>query len=134
MTMMLSRWSQVIVCFCAVVISTDAAEHTKDSLETVKKSIADGKAVLVDVREMSEWDRGHISGAEFFPLSELNNGVSLKSLQKRLPNDKIVYTHCAIGKRSVTAAEILRKYGYDVRPLKAGYTDLLQAGFEKSKK
>jgi rhodanese-related sulfurtransferase len=132
--MMLSRWSLVIVCFCAVAISTHAAEHTKDSLKTVKKSIADGKAVLVDVREMSEWDRGHISGAEFFPLSELSNGINFKSLQKRLPNDKIVYTHCAIGKRSVTAAEILQKYGYDVRPLKAGYTDLVKAGFQKAEK
>lgn len=134
MPMMLPRWSPVIVCFCAAVMSTHAAEYTKDSLQVVKKSIADEKAVLVDVREMSEWDRGHISGAEFFPLSELSNGVTLKSLQKRLPNDRILYTHCAIGKRSATAAEILRKHGYDVRPLKAGYSDLLKAGFQKAEK
>ena len=31
-----------------------AADHTKDTLDTVKKNIAEGKAVLLDVREKSE--------------------------------------------------------------------------------
>jgi phage shock protein E len=44
----------------------------------------------------------------------------------------ILYTHCVVGKRSVMAAQILRKYGYDVRPLKAGYRELLEAGFKKA--
>lgn len=111
-----------------------AAEHTVDSLSTVKQSVMEKAAVLVDVREKSEWDRGHVAGAEFLPLSELRRGINADTLQKKLPKERIIYTHCAVGKRSLLAAEILQKHGYDVRPLKAGYADLLQAGFPKAEK
>lgn len=70
----------------------------------------------------------------FLPLSELKNGINAESLQEKLPKDRIIYTHCVVGKRSLTAGDILQKHGYDVRPLKAGYTDLLQAGFKKAEK
>jgi phage shock protein E len=109
-----------------------AAEHTQDSLPTVKKNVEDKKALLVDVREQSEWDAGHIDSAIFLPLSELKNGVDKEKLAGKLPKEKIVYTHCVVGKRSVSAANILEKLGYDVRPLKPGYKDLLDAGFKKA--
>ena len=109
-----------------------AAEPTKDTLATVKKSIADEKAVLVDVREQSEWDAGHIDGAVFLPLSELRDGLDADTLAKRLPKDRILYTHCVVGKRSLTAADILLKHGYDVRSLKPGYKELIDAGFKKA--
>ena len=134
MTSNLHRWMFAVVCVAAPVFSACAAEHTKDSLQTVKENVTSDKAVLVDVREKSEWDKGHVSGAVFLPLSELNSGITAAALQKRVPKDRIVYTHCAVGKRSLTAAEILQKQGYDVRPLKAGYADLLRAGFEKAEK
>ncbi|MCC6507609.1 MAG: hypothetical protein IT423_00770, partial [Pirellulaceae bacterium] len=35
---------------------SDAMEFTKDSLDTVKKYLAEGKAVLVDVRGLIEWN------------------------------------------------------------------------------
>ena len=125
-----------IAVFCALtlVVSVFAAEHTKDSLKVVKENVDAKKAVLVDVREKSEWDKGHIEGAVFLPLSELQAGVEPKSLAEKLPKGKIVYTHCVVGKRSVTGGNILEKQGYDVRPLKAGYEELLQAGFKKAKK
>jgi len=34
--------------------------------------------------------------------------------------------------RALKAAKILEKLGYNVRPLKAGYQDLLTAGFKKA--
>ena len=41
------------------------------SLDTVKKSVADGKAVLVDVRETDEWKDGHLKDAKHLALSDL---------------------------------------------------------------
>jgi phage shock protein E len=120
----------ILLVGCALLLRADlpAAEHTKDSLTDVQKNIKDGKAVLVDVREQSEWDEGHIDGAVFVPLSKLKKGEQADSL----PKDRIVYAHCASGKRSLTAADILKKHGFDVRALKDGYKDLLKAGFKQA--
>ena len=46
-----------------------------------------------------------------------------------LPKDKIIYCHCLMGGRCLEAAAILGPLGYDVRPLKQGYPQLIQAGF-----
>jgi rhodanese-related sulfurtransferase len=121
----------VLLVGCALLLRVDlpAAEHTKDSLDDVKKNVSDKKAVLVDVREQSEWDDGHLDGATLVPLSALKKGEQSDSL----PKDRIIYAHCASGKRCLTAADILKKQGYDVRPLKAGYRDLLKAGFPQAK-
>ena len=123
-----------VITALTLVVSAFAAEHTKDSLKVIKENVDAKTAVLIDVREKSEWDKGHVEGAVFLPLSELQAGVEPKSLAEKLPKGKIIYTHCVVGKRSLTAGNILEKQGYDVRPLKAGYEELLQAGFKKAPK
>lgn len=108
---------------------TMAADHTKDTLDAVKKAVADDKAVLLDVREKSEWDDGHLKDAKLLPLSVLKAGAKAEDVAKVAPKGKIVYCHCAAGARCLKAADELKKLGYDVRPLKPGYMDLLKAGF-----
>lgn len=109
-----------------------AAELSKEPLSKVKENVEAEKAVLVDVREKKEWDAGHVKGAVFLPLSEVENGLSKSELAK-LPKDKelILYIHCVIGKRAVTAGNVLEKYGYKVRPIEPGYKELIAAGFPK---
>lgn len=119
---------------CVMAASALASDLTKDSLETVKKNIADKKAVLVDVREKAEWDAGHVDGAIFLPLSQLQADKSPDAWKKQLPEGVIIYTHCVVGKRSVTAGNILEKHRDDIRPLKAGYRELIQAGFKPAAK
>jgi rhodanese-related sulfurtransferase len=113
--------------------SVAAAEHTKDSLDTVKQNLAEKKAVLIDVREPAEWKRGHLEAARLVPLSELkrfgDDPAVKKKLAGHLPEDRIIYCHCASGVRVLSAAEILGKLGYDIRPLAAGFSDLRKAGF-----
>ncbi len=111
-----------------------AAEHTKDSLATVKERLKDKSAVLVDVREQKEWDDGHIQDAQLVPLSKLKVEAEAEKLTKDLSKKKIVYCHCGAGVRALTAADLLKKQGYDVRPLKEGYKDLIKAGFPKAEK
>ncbi len=116
----------------AVVLApgaTFANEHTKDSLATVRRGVAEQKAVLVDVREKEEWDDGHLRDARLLPLSTLEQGVPTADPGRVLPKDKVIYLHCAAGGRCLQAAAILRKQGYDVRPLKPGFDALLDAGF-----
>jgi phage shock protein E len=108
-----------------------AAELANDPLPTVQENLATHKAVLVDVREPGEWKEGHVEGAISLPLSSLEKGVDSSALEHQVPKDKIVYTHCVMGVRALKAAKILEKLGYNVRPLKAGYKDLVKAGFAK---
>jgi phage shock protein E len=121
-----------IVLFLAA--SLPAAEHTKDSLETVKRKLAEQQAVLVDVREQDEWDAGHLRDARLLKLSLLRKGVPAEELAKTLPPGKTIYLHCKAGVRCLQAGEILEKAGYKVSPLRPGYEDLLKAGFVKAEK
>lgn len=111
-----------------------AADHTKDTLDMVKKAVADDKAVLLDVREKAEWDDGHLKDAKLLPLSVLRGGAKAEDVAKVAPKGKIIYCHCAAGGRCLKAADELKKLGYDVRPLKPGYADLLKAGFAPAAK
>jgi rhodanese-related sulfurtransferase len=110
----------------------NSAELSKDSLETVLKNVTDEQAVLVDVREKKEWDAGHVEGAIFLPLSALKKGVDAETLANVLPADKVLYIHCVVGKRAVTAGNVLEEFDYSVRPIKPGYKELIEAGFKKA--
>jgi phage shock protein E len=114
------------------------AEHTKDSLDEVKRSLSEKKAILIDVREQKEWDNGHLQDARLLPLSQLRqiskDSALQQKLEKDLPKDRIIYCHCGSGVRVLTASGILGTLGYDIRPLAAGLDDLREAGFPTAKK
>lgn len=121
----------------AILLATNASrstiEFTTDSLDAVKKNVAEKKAVLVDVRSEEEWKKGHLDDAIFLPVTSLRKGGDAKQIAAALPKNKktILYTYCVVGMRAKTAAKVLRKYGYTVRPLKPGYEELLEAGFKQ---
>ena len=70
--------------------------------------ISDSGYVFVDVRSKSEYDSGHIKGALFIPLSEIEVRLS------EIPRDKPVVLYCngSSCNRSIAAANILIKNGY----------------------
>jgi len=107
-------------------------EPTKDSISTVKVNVKTGKAVLVDVREKAEWDDGHVAGAIHLPKSQLDDKAKFADLVKKLDKSKIIYTHCKAGRRALACGELLKKEGFDVRPLKDGYQDLIDGGLEQA--
>ncbi len=116
-------------------------EYTTDPLDQVLAAVTSKKAILVDVREQREWDRGHIKGAILIPLSQFQEWESKgmtaadkAKLAKQLPKGSRIYCHCAAGARALPGGEALQKLGYDARPLKSGYRALVQAGFPKSEK
>lgn len=115
----------------ASLVAQERLTHTQEPLEKVKENIQSGKAILVDVRELNEWQQGHLKAARLIPQSKLRDTAQREELLKDLPKDKIIYTHCRAGGRALACGEILRQLGYDVRPLKAGFEALVQAGFEK---
>lgn len=106
--------------------------HTTDSLAKVKRQVTKAKAILLDVREQSEWDEGHLKLSNLLPLSVIRTGRYSEAQRKLLPKDKPVYCHCKSGGRVLMASKILREQGYDIRPLKAGFSTLVKAGFRKA--
>ena len=65
-------------------------------------------AVIVDVRENSEWNAQHIPGAIHIPLAQLNERLSELKQYK----DSLVITQCRSGIRSEQALEVLKSAGF----------------------
>jgi len=83
------------------------------------------QAMLVDVREQQEWDKGHIADAVHLPLSELQkNPAQFKPPE----NGQKTVLYCQKGMRSLKAAEILTNAGFsDLYSLKGGFESWCQA-------
>jgi rhodanese-related sulfurtransferase len=82
---------------------------------------------LVDVREESEWDRGHLPGAE-----HLGKGIIERDVEEKIPDpsEKIVL-YCGGGYRSALAADNLQKMGYtNVISMDGGFRDWKEAGLQ----
>jgi rhodanese-related sulfurtransferase len=72
------------------------------------------RAVLVDVREISEWNSGHAAGARHIPLGSLGRRLD------EVPTDRPVITVCQSGMRSRRAAALLARHGIDAHNLRGG--------------
>ena len=80
------------------------------NVEEVKRRMDRGDRgfVLVDVREESEWNAGHIPGA-----MHLGKGVIERDIEQKIPDpNKEIILYCGGGFRSALAAENLAKMGY----------------------
>ncbi len=93
--------------------------------QTVAKWLADGEALLIDVRETSEYEQEHIPGSLLVPLSALEPDSFPRITIKKL------VLHCAIGKRSAVAARQLIEAGHTPPiNMKGGLKAWREAGLE----
>ena len=81
---------------------------------------------LVDIREESEWDRGHITNAIY-----IGKGVIERDIEKKIDNtDAEIILYCGGGFRSALAADNLQKMGYsNVSSMDGGYSGWVKAGY-----
>lgn len=71
-----------------------------------------GNAVLVDVREPKEWQRGCAESAVLLPLSDLSRArVDFAALRRKF-GDRALILYCGAGVRSNLAARLLRVEGF----------------------
>ena len=71
--------------------------------------LAEQKAIIVDVREDSEWNEQHIAGAIHIPLAQVQSRISELAQYK----DSTVITQCRRGKRWAKAASTLQAAGFN---------------------
>jgi rhodanese-related sulfurtransferase len=81
---------------------------------TFAARLAEGGALVVDVREPREYRPGHVPGAQNLPLSMLPTRLP------ELPKDQQVYVICQAGSRSAQATALMRAVGIDATSVAGG--------------
>jgi phage shock protein E len=95
---------------------------------TVKGLLGRDDVVILDVREQSEYDAGHIPGVTLIPLKDVPNRLS------EIPKDKPVIVTCRSGNRSGQATDFLLQQGYtNVHNMTGGINAWQQAGYAVEK-
>ncbi len=69
---------------------------------------------IVDLRDLSEFRKGHLKGAHQIPYMELSKRTH------ELPTDRLIITVDQSDRRGRQATKLLRSYGFEARNLKGG--------------
>jgi phage shock protein E len=84
--------------------------------------------MILDVREQSEYDAGHIPGVTLIPMNTVPNRLN------EIPKDKPVIVTCRSGNRSSQVTDFLRQQGYtNVHNMTGGINAWQQAGYKVEK-
>ncbi len=91
----------------------------------IKEWRDNGEAVIVDVREVNEWDEAHIPGATLLPLSTFDPAAIPD------PKGKHLVFHCRSGRRCGLAAEKAVAAGYKgvIKRMEGGFLAWAAAGY-----
>lgn len=93
------------------------------ALEAVRL-INDRDPIILDVRPVADYKRGHLLNAVNLPITKLDERLGEIGKDKSKP----VLVYCTLGGSSLTAAEKLRKNGYtEVYPLRGGINGWLSS-------
>ena len=108
----------------------DAASRVREvGADEAKAMLDGGQAMLVDVREDSEWQAGHAAGAV-----HMGRGIIERDIENAVPDKaaKLVL-YCGGGYRSALAADNLQKMGYtNVFSMAGGWRAWNEKGFPRA--
>jgi len=106
----------------------DARRRVRENgVADVKRKLDAGERFhLVDVREESEFGRGHLPGA-----IHLSKGIIERDIEKAIPDKSApIVLYCGGGFRSALAADNLQKMGYsNVISMDGGWRGWTEAGY-----
>ncbi len=98
--------------------------HSRLTHERSRTRTSDGTAVLLDVRETSQWRPGHAPGAAHLPLTRLLAGAAVPDTVQGRP----VVAICRSGHRSWQTAELPASRGIDAVDVSGGIAARARAG------
>ena len=106
-------------------LAEDARSRVREIDVAAAHDFAQTGAVLIDVREESEWAAGHAAGAQ-----HLGRGILERDVEKRFPDLATpILCYCGGGYRSALAADNLQKMGYtNVQSVAGGWRAWTEAG------
>ncbi|HDO1316839.1 rhodanese-like domain-containing protein [Aeromonas veronii] len=100
---------------------------TETDVHQIKRWQDQGRTFhLIDVREESEWAKGHLPGARY-----LGRGVIERDIETQFPDlETELYLYCGGGFRSILAADNLQQMGYrKVISVDGGFRGWCDAGY-----
>ncbi len=109
------------------IVNDAKREITETNVQEVNNRLERGdEFYLVDVREESEWKKGHITKAIY-----IGKGVIERDIEKKVDNTEAeIILYCGGGFRSALAADNLQKMGYSkVSSMDGGYSGWIKAGY-----
>jgi rhodanese-related sulfurtransferase len=85
-----SLFARVVALLGAIFWGPMAAGAEADRIEAqeARRLVEKGEAVVIDVRNRSSWDLGHVAGAIHVPLAEI------EALLSQLPKSKLIIAYC----------------------------------------
>ena len=87
----------------------DGNTYQQISQETAKEIMDSQELIILDVREQSEYDSGHIPGAVLLPVGSIDQDTAAAVIPDK---DSTVLVYCRSGNRSRTASAALAELGY----------------------
>jgi rhodanese-related sulfurtransferase len=101
------------------IVDDARARVEETTVAAVRERIARGDRFhLIDVREESEWARGHLPNAV-----HIGRGVLERDIETHIPDtDAEIVLYCGGGYRSALAADALQRMGYtNVKSMDGGW-------------
>ena len=105
----------------------DAKSRIREiSVADTRRKLDAGAARVIDVREESEWEAGHVKGAEY-----IGRGVLERDIEDKVPDKNAeLILYCGGGFRSALSADNLQKMGYtNVLSMAGGWREWHSRGF-----
>ena len=110
----------------------DAKSRVREvTIEQARAKLAENpKAVLLDVREDHEWEKGHAREAV-----HLGKGILERDLEKSIPDlETEIIMYCGGGYRSALTADAAQRMGYkNAYSLIGGYKGMVAANWPMTK-
>lgn len=82
--------------------------------DEIDKYVGNDMYIFIDLRTKSEYENGHVRGAINITVENLEDSIYL------FPKNKKIIVYCARGGRSIMAARILSKNGFEVKNVIGG--------------
>lgn len=113
-TIILSVLLAACLCGCAVTeqgenAAVNATYKQIDHAQAKDMMDEQPNAIILDVREQSEYDSGHIPGAVLLPVGEINEDNAAQVIPDK---GTVVLVYCRSGNRSKKASQALADLGY----------------------
>ena len=84
----------ILLTLCALVGVVAVGQTQDDSVRRItpadaRQAFDSGKAIIIDVRDEASYKAGHVKGARWIPVNEVESRI------KELPRDKMIITYCS---------------------------------------